>query len=78
MEFLDDKMIVANSATNGTLPINYQIISRVVETSNYFTMFTKQNSMIIMDKSSMSTDETADFLNIVNTKMMKAKYVKGK
>lgn len=78
VEFLDDKMIVANSATNGTLPINYQIISRVVETSNYFTMFTKQNSMIIMDKSSMSTDETADFLNIVKTKMMNSKYVKGK
>ena len=78
VEFLDEKMIISNSATNGTLPINYQIISRVVETSNYFTMFTKQNSMIIIDKSSMSTDETADFLNIVKTKMMKAKYVKGK
>lgn len=78
VEFLDDKMIISNSATNGTLPINYQIISRVVETSNYFTMFTKQNSMIIMDKSSMSTDETSDFLNTVKTKMIKAKYVKGK
>jgi len=78
VEFLDDKMIISNSATNGTLPINYRIISRVVETSNYFTMFTKQNSMIIMDKSSMSTDETSDFLNIVKTKMIKAKYVKGK
>lgn len=76
--FLDDKMIVYNYVTQGSLPISYFVISKFIETANYYAFYTKQKSIIIMEKNQFSPQERDYFLSIVKTKMPKARYIKGR
>lgn len=67
--FTDDMLKTVNLVTKGELNLSYDIMSRFVETDNYYTLFTKEYQMIIIDKQQFDSQTRTQFLQLVNEKM---------
>lgn len=67
--FGEDKLKCISFASKGETNISYSVMADFAETKNYYAMFTKEQSMLIMDKQQFTPDTEAQFLQIVKEKM---------
>lgn len=67
--FEDDHLKTINFITKGELTLAYHIMFRFVETDNFYTLFTKENQMLIVDKQQFDTQTKNQFLQLVKEKM---------
>lgn len=67
--FEDDHLKTFNFVTKGELTLAYHIMFRFVETENFYTLFTKENQMLIVDKQQFDTQTKNQFLLMVKEKM---------
>lgn len=67
--FEDDSFKTVNLITNGELSLTYDIMSGFVETENYYTLFTKQYQLLIVDKQQFDSHRQVEFLQLVKEKM---------
>lgn len=67
--FENDKLRTINLATNGELSFAYDVMSRFVETQNYYALFTKEYLALIVDKQQFTPETNGQFLQIVGEKM---------
>lgn len=67
--FEDDSFKTVNLITNGELSLTYDIMSGFVETENYYTLFTKQYQLLIVDKQQFDSHRQEQFLQQVKEKM---------
>ena len=67
--FEDDSFKTVNLITNGELSLTYDIMSGFVETENYYTLFTKQYQLLIVDKQQFDSHRQEQFLQLMKEKM---------
>lgn len=67
--FEDNALRTVNFATNGELPLSYDVMALFAETQNYYALFTKEHQALIVDKQQFTPETQAQFLQLVREKM---------
>ena len=67
--FDDDDLKIFNQKTKGELCLSYSVMKTLVETKNYYALFTKEHQMTLIDKQQFTSQTKEQFLQLIDKKM---------
>ncbi len=67
--FDDDDLKIFNQKTKGELCLSYSVMKTLVETKNYYALFTKEHQMTLIDKQQFTVQTKEQFLQLIDKKM---------
>ncbi len=67
--FEENEIRTKNILSGEEMSVSYDIMEQLIETANYYTLFTKEWQATLIDKASMTEEDRAEFFKLLNEKM---------